>query len=444
MSIPAELIHRHAFHFTHLDNLASIIKGGILSTNIKKANSISHESVADEGIQFRRSTMNIPCCPGRVVHDFVPFYFSKKTSMQLGVINKKNVDQPLLIYFAVPITVIERVPGVVFSDASANTNPPPNFYDGSQSSQLGGLNWGAIDERKWGCPSDLYRHQKMAELLMPDRVDISQIDYIVVWNEQVKAEVERVFKEQNAVLPLIKYDEDHYYMNFYEGKRESIVAGPRVLKWTYESTVEKICSAAHGAFKFNSVKEALDAIDRDFCSIKELADLDGLKASYGPHSDEVGVHSKKVAGCVMSFPEYAELSDANKDIVRLSAYLHDIGKGPKSRWPTDGMKQADNNHAVKSLPMLERILTQDIGGLDRESVRKIVMLVTYDDLVGDIVAKERDERQLFAVINSKDDLNMLVCLGKADMFSINRYWPVNNSTKIDALKAAATKRLAGV
>lgn len=65
------------------------------------------------------------------------------------------------------------------------------------------------------------------------------------------------------------------------------------------------------------------------------------------------------------------------------------------------MTKADNDHAAKSLPMLKRILTEDIGGLSEESVRKIVTLVTYDDLIGDIVARDRDEKQLVDIIKMK-------------------------------------------
>ncbi|WP_447796667.1 DarT ssDNA thymidine ADP-ribosyltransferase family protein [Pseudomonas moraviensis] len=441
MSLPNEFQWRYAFHFTLVDNLESILKQGILCTNAKKALGISHQNVADEGIQLRRSQMHVPCSPGKVVHDFVPFYFSKKTSMQLNIINKKNIDQQLLIYFAIPIKIMESLDGVVFSDASANTTTPPNFYNKLQADKLETLNWLAIDDKKWGCPSEAYRQQKMAELLIPNKINISQIGYIVVWNEGIKKEVERIFKENGVSPPQIKYDTDHYYVNFYDGDRQSIVTGPLLLIHKYKSTIEEICNTPAQSTKFNNVKEALGAINLDFSAIKELADIDGLKASYGPHSDEVGTHSKKVASNVIKHSEYTKLSEADKNIVMLSAFLHDIGKGPKSRWPTEGMTKADNDHAVKSLPMLKRILTEDIGGLDRETIRKIVMLVTYDDLIGDIVAKGRDEKQLFSVIESENDLNMLVALGKADMLSINSQWPSIHHGKIELLKGNAIKSL---
>ncbi|MGI2192916.1 DarT ssDNA thymidine ADP-ribosyltransferase family protein [Shewanella baltica] len=435
MSIPQNLKGRYAYHFTLFDNLESIIDSGLLCTNIKNQRGISHKDIAEQGIQGRRSTMPVPCSGGFFVHDYVPFYFSKKTSMQLGVINKKNVDQPLLIYFAIPIEILELKAGVVFSDSSANTDTPPNFYNASSVNMLDSLNWAAIDNKKWGCPSDVYRHQKMAELLVPGSIQIAEVSYVVVWNEWIKADVENIFRSKNLQPPVIRYDGDHYYTNFYEGGTRSIVTGPRSLKQQVEQTISDIQKSTNGPKKYPSICASLDAIARNFSSIKELEDIDGLKASYGPHTDDVGTHSRKVAGGLAQLREYNELSDEDKDIVLLAAYFHDIGKGPKSRWGKAGMTQADNDHAVKSLPMLKRILTEDIGGLSAECIRKIVLLVTYDDLIGDIVAKGRDEKQLADVITSENDLMMLIALAKADMNSINMTWVMSHNQSIEDLKS---------
>ncbi|PSU68341.1 DUF4433 domain-containing protein [Photobacterium phosphoreum] len=435
MSIPQGLNGRYAYHFTLINNLESIIDNGLLCTNLKNERSISHENIAEQGIQGRRSTMSVPCSGGKFVHDYVPFYFSKKTPMQLGVINKKNVDQPLLIYFAIPIEIIEQKAGVVFSDASANTDAPPNFYNVSTANMLDSLNWAAIDDRKWGCPSDEYRHQKMAELLVPDGIQIAEFSYIVVWNEWIKQEVEKIFQAKGVQPPRIQFDGEHYYTNFYDGESKSIITGPRFLKYKVDETISEICESINRSKKYGSIRASLAAIAHDFASIKELEDIDGLAASYGPHTDDVGTHSRKVATGLRELCEYNDLSDEDKDIVLLAAYFHDIGKGPKSRWGQAGMNRADNDHAVKSLPMLKRILTEDIGGLNEEDIRKIVTLVTYDDLVGDIVARGRDEKQLADVIKNENDLNMLVALAKADMNSINMIWVITHSQSIEALKS---------
>nr|MCQ3991504.1 DUF4433 domain-containing protein [Klebsiella pneumoniae] len=93
------------------------------------------------------------------------------------------------------------------------------------------------------------------------------------------------------------------------------------------------------------------------------------------------------------------------------------------------------DHAAKSLPMLERIFTEDIGGLSEESIRKIVTLVTYDDLIGDIVAKDRDEKQLIDIIKNENDLKMLIALSNADMNAINPDWVTTHKKSIADLES---------
>ncbi|HEA69903.1 MAG TPA: DUF4433 domain-containing protein [Desulfobacterales bacterium] len=441
MSVSQNLENRHAYHFTHFQNLDSIIDNEILSTNLKISKGVEHKNIAEKGIQSRRSAMLVPCAQDKRVHDYVPFYFSKKTSMQLGVINKKNVDQAYLIYFLIPVSVIEKIDGTVFSDASANTEVPPNFHNFSQVEELENLNWEAIDSKKWSSPNDTVRHQKMAELLIPDQVMLSDIKSIVVWNKFIKGKVEEVFKSKGVKPPEIRFDSEHYYTNFYEGGRRSIITGPIFLRQAFERSVKFIRDNVPVKPRFASLEEALDKIEKDFCSIKELANIDGLKASYGPHEDDVGTHVRKVAAALSKYDEFNSRSEADQIILKFSAYFHDIGKGPKSRWPNEIMNRSDNDHAVKSLPMLERVLTEEVGGLDDETIRKIVMLVTYDDIIGDIVARGRDEEQLFQIINSENDLIMLIALGKSDMSSINEAWVSGCRDDIKSLKDRAVESL---
>lgn len=434
MPIPESLKGRYAYHFTLLDNLESIMDNGLLSTNLKNSKEIDHINIAEQGIQDRRSRMQIPCTAGRNVHDFVPFYFSKKTPMQLAIINKKNIDQQFIIYFAVPIELIERRVDVLFSDASANTDIPPNFF--SQPEQLNQLNWDAVDEQKWGCPNDQFRHQKMAELLIPDEFNVCDASHIIVWNDYIKEKVEEKFSAKGFVCPPIKKDRDHYYIDFYDTNKMPIVTGPYVLNLLVSDTIKKVCKYEHGATKYPDIRAALDAISYDFSAIKELGDISGLYARYGYHNEGVDIHSRQVAENVIKLEEYNNLNQKNRDILHFAAYLHDIGKGPKSRW-NNMMTKADNDHARKSLPMLKRILTEDIAKLDDESVRKIVMLVVYDDLIGDIMGNGRNEQQFFDVVTCEDDIHMLIAIAKADMMAVNPPWVFLHEGNIEILRVKA-------
>jgi len=159
MPIPPEHTGRFIYHFTHLDNLSGMLTNGVLSPNEQKRLGLGHKSIALKGIQDRRSKMKVPCGPGGVVHDYVPFYFCSLSKMLLSVVNAKNVDQMFLIYFAIPIRILER-PDVVFTNAAANTAIPPTFF--SDPSDLGKLKWTLVDSKKWTLADEEQDRHRMA------------------------------------------------------------------------------------------------------------------------------------------------------------------------------------------------------------------------------------------------------------------------------------------
>lgn len=447
MAVPIHHRHRNAYHFTSVENLESIIETGLFSTNQKIARRISHVNVADKGIQGRRALMQVPNTNGRCVHDYVPFYFAKKTPMQLAVLHKKNVDQQFIIYLSVSILSLETRIGSYFTDASANTANPPNFYSGNtQTDQLDALNWTTIDNNAWRYADDALRHKKMAELLLPDHVSLSEINQIITWDRSISDIVRNIFQEKGIAAPnIVEGDFQHYYHQ--PGNwSSSLVTGPVALKMLFDEAIEYVTSFQRETRpKFQSISDALSAIRGNFSAIQELDDIDGLDANYGPHNEDVGSHSRRVAGLVVTSPEFHQLGPIHQEVLELAAYLHDIGKGPKTRWNNSYMHEADGEHPRKSLPMLQRILTEDLPAIQTDLVRKIMMLVTYDDLLGEIVAvaKGRNKNQLFDIVTSSEDINMLVALSKADIGSLNPVWLADVSDGIDDLRDEVLQRLQG-
>jgi len=437
LMIPEEHQHRYAYHFTSVENLDSILSNGMLSTSLKKSKSISHTDISLKDIQNRRQDMLVPCLPPKKVHDFVPLYFSKRTPMLLSVLRTKNIDQFYIIYFAVPISLIDR-DDVVFSDAAANTLIPPNFY--SNPENLNKLDWKEIDSWDWNPPSPR-KQKKMAEMLILDELKISDVSYIVVWNDSVAQYIKKLFNEKNIPCPRIQcFDATHYFMDLQNKGKTSAIIGPIELKQKVDSLVEKICTSSKNPKKFASLQEANIAIHKNFSCIPELSEIEGLKTSNIIHHEDIGAHSRTVAKNATSTPEYQNLNIQNKNILVFASFLHDIGKGPKSRWK-DGIQHVDHNHAVKALPMLERILSEDIAELTQECIRKIVTLVIYDDLVGDIIAKHRDKKQFFDIITCNEDIDMLIAISKSDIGAINTTWLEDSIAPMELLKIEARKHL---
>ncbi|OBT29324.1 hypothetical protein A9263_04505 [Vibrio cyclitrophicus] len=442
--IPNEFKGRFAYHFTSVNNLQSIISDGLLCTNLKIKHGIVHEDIANNDIQKRRSKMEVTCGPRGVVHDYVPFYFAKRTPMLLNIVKSKNIDQIDIVYFAIPIEKITNE-NVVFSDASANTEIPPNFYKNSK--HLGKLNWETIDSWAWSYRDDEERHQKMAEMLVQSKVDITDIAHIVVWNNNFKNHVKDVLKDNNieGVQVVTHYHDHfkhHYFNDFSRGNRTNIVTGPRWLKRLVKSNITAVVESEQGPTKHANLKSLVEAISNNFCCLKELEGIDGLETDNPIHKEDVGKHSRRVAELVKLDANYNGYSKSEQNLLVLSAFLHDIGKGPKARWP-DGIQKVDDEHPRKSLPMLKRILSEEIGSLSKREIRRIHMLVVYDDLIGDIVANGRDKNQLFQIVKNKTDVDLLISIGKSDMEAINIKWVEEQSESIETLRREAYEYLEG-
>lgn len=431
MAIANNYKNKYIFHFTDIRNLDSIIKNGLLCTNIKNKNGITHRNIANTNIQNRRATMKVPVEPKGKVHDFVPFYFSSINPMLLKKLNEKNVDQPLIVYLCVKIDRLDK-DDAVFTDASANTAVPPTFYDDIKD--LDKLDWNLIENKKWKMPDDESRHKKMAEALIHNRIGIEEVDAIVVYNNQVKEKVERIFTNNRIknLDILLLFDQkiknySFYYTKFFFNDRqhETLVHGPLLLRCMYRKLINDIKSARQEkkeTYPYKSIKELIDAIDKDFSVLPELKEVMGLQQSYPPHNDTVDEHTKKVVNEMRKLDYYKSASDERKNVLLLAAYLHDMGKGPKSKWSNTPMNRPYLDHPADAIPMLERILVEEIENLSDEEIRQICMLVVYHDIIGDCLEKDREKQQITEIIESEDDLDMLFAISYADVKAICELW----------------------
>lgn len=429
MAIAQEYKWRYIFHFTDIHNLDSIIKNGLLCTNVKEIKNISHKNIANLNIQNRRSKMDVTCGKGGVVHDYVPFYFTSKNPMLLGVLNKKNTDQPFIIYLCMKIDRLEK-DDAVFTDASANTDIPPQFY--SDTTQLDKLDWSLIDSLKWGF-SDEERHKKMAEAMIYNRVGIEEIDAIVVYNNWVANGVKKIFAMNGVTHPKILLSRElangkyrfFYTKYFLDGRRdESLVMGPYLLKNGYSnllSQIQKDRGLKRASYRFKDIKALVDAIDNDIKVLPELEGVNQMPTSNFPLCDTVGEHLQKVAANIQKTNQYRSADDDMKIIMKLSAYLHDIGKGPESKW-NGSVRYGYVDHTYDAMPMLYRILTEEIQDISEDSVRMICLAVVYHNIAGDCMLKDREAKEMAEVVCDEEDIDLLIAMSLADVQSLNSTW----------------------
>ncbi|GAA5438239.1 DarT ssDNA thymidine ADP-ribosyltransferase family protein [Deinococcus aquaticus] len=430
---------RRIYHFTHISNLPNIVKNGILSTNKLKFLERRHKSIASTDIQSRRSEMDVTCGPGGKVHDYVPLYFTSRSPMLLGVINKRCIDQSDIVYLEFPISLIRRS-DVVYTDASANTSVPPNFYYSYED--LKKLNWPEIDSTRWSSETDELRHQKMAEVLVKDHLSLSDCVEIVVWDRVTKSFIEEKFKEAGLQLPLVgieNYTRRHWFTDWKESNQESIVAGPKEIA----RNLEKACSQISKAHTIDSNKiysdldHLIKEMDANIKSIPELNVLFRLKPENPIHKYDLGSHTQSVVNILRSLDRFKSLSNDDKSLVIASAYLHDIGKASKIE-QNGHIYKNDINHPVKGLPIAVRILGR-IKNISEDDAIKILRLICYHDLIGDLMKGDRELSELLNITKNQSDIDMLLALSEADIKSINASWW--DASKAEIIRAACISHI---
>lgn len=445
--IPHEHAGRYFYHFTHIHNLPTIIKHGLLCTKTKNLLGLEHVNVASEAIQERRSTMSVTCGPDDcVVHDYVPFYFCSVNPMFLSMVNSKNVDQNDFVIMAIPIERILKG-DAVFTDASANTAVPPNFF--SDPKDLVKLNWAEIDSQKWRSETDEARHQKMAEVLIYDSLPISDVEYLIFWNEDSKKEVTQIFADHGTELPKCSWSpfrsHNFFYTKFMVAGQTNqlLVTGPRVLRERYESVVNFVINKRgkrkKHEYAFDDLEDCLEAVRKNFCAINELEGIYELETTNDVHSSSVSDHTLEVVEELKKTGFFKKASKEDQQILELAAYLHDIGKGPAKKW-RNGKQPAYPDHPADAAEMVARILHEEIRDLSKYQIRMLCLLVIYHDLIGEILFKGRNEQQLLDIIVNEHDFDMLATLNQADVAAIDWTWHATYNFGIAKFKKDILKR----
>lgn len=200
------------YHFTHIDNLQSIVATDALVCDTRvQGGHTDCTDVGDHEVKARRRTRPVNCGPGGVVADYVPFYFAPRSPM-LYVINKSRVPQyqggqDPLVYL---VTTVQRVQAtdrpIVFTDGNAASTLSEFFDDPAQLANR--IDWDLMESRYW---NDTLTHpdrmrRRMAEALVHDYVPWSAFTECVTKTSATAVQVRQVVNS-----PRVRVEPGWYY-----------------------------------------------------------------------------------------------------------------------------------------------------------------------------------------------------------------------------------------
>jgi hypothetical protein len=181
-------------YITHFENIISIRQGGILSHN--QAESIPHNSVADEIIQSRRRSKSVP--GGRHLHDYVNLYFHGRNPMLFKLKHKYGYSQLCVLSISPEVLNLSRV---IITSCNASSDyalfkPAPEGLDIVDEELVFARYWTHPDQfEKWRRASI-----KCAEVLVPDCVDKEFISKAYVSCRDSKIMLERIMRDAGLNL----------------------------------------------------------------------------------------------------------------------------------------------------------------------------------------------------------------------------------------------------
>jgi ssDNA thymidine ADP-ribosyltransferase, DarT len=142
---------RNLYYITHLDNVPSILRHGILSHEEIQSRGLAFTAIYDTAIVSRRSQISVP--DGRTLWSFANLYFQPRNPMLYRVAIEQGADH--LAVVAVKTNVLAR-PDVMLANGNAAHRstvivPAPNGISSSRGSPISTISPGGTQRT---APSD--------------------------------------------------------------------------------------------------------------------------------------------------------------------------------------------------------------------------------------------------------------------------------------------------
>jgi hypothetical protein len=206
-------------HFTHIDNLPTILADGrLMADNLVRGRLVTDVGSAD--IKAKRRSRQVTCPPGGVVADYVPFYFAPRSPMMYRLAKDHQEgregcypdgDDPL-VYL---VSSVDRVHAAGLAWVASDGNCAASLTDFSRN--LGDLahlvDWPLMRERIWkDTPEDQDRmRRRMAELLVHREFPLDLVVGYAVRTPAREMQLRHVLRSAGIINAYVVVRQDWYY-----------------------------------------------------------------------------------------------------------------------------------------------------------------------------------------------------------------------------------------
>ncbi len=205
------------YRITYLDNLRNFLcRKGLHAHNYTPDDGLVYRTIHNVDIQMKRHIKQIPCGPGGVIHNYVPFYFGPRSPMLLqlhtGRVDGHDEGQEPIIYLvATAQAIVESGVQFVFSDGHGIATYTKWF---NNLEDLDKVDWDTVKARSWNDHVDDMDRQrrKQAEFLVYRYCDWALIQEIAVINGRAKSKAENIMNQfPDERKPPVRIRPDWYY-----------------------------------------------------------------------------------------------------------------------------------------------------------------------------------------------------------------------------------------
>ena len=214
MSAPLDWRDRYAYHFTHIEGLAKVLTDGELRCDNDVQAAGGCVEVGDQDLKAARRRKAVPCGPGGVVADYVPFYLASKSPMLFRIATKWNVprsdgEEPLVFMATTMGTVMDLGLPFVFTDGHPIAAFTDYFDDPAQVSEI---DWALMLQRDWNNTNEDPDRQRrrQAEFMVYKSLPLSAIVAMAARSDRIAARATEIVTTLGYTLT-VAVRPDWYY-----------------------------------------------------------------------------------------------------------------------------------------------------------------------------------------------------------------------------------------